>query len=122
MTAYLLCRNWHIADDLVSITIGKLYRHWRRARAMEHVDAYVRGMLTNAWLDERRRPWRREKVTDNLPDRAEVSVPGSALADRALLLDLLGQLPAPAGRGGAALLLRPLGGGDRAAAGDSKEP
>jgi DNA-directed RNA polymerase specialized sigma24 family protein len=67
-----------MADDLVSITIGKLFRHWRRVRVMEHVDAYVRGMLTNAWLDERRRPWRREKVTDNLPDRAEVSVPGSA--------------------------------------------
>lgn len=26
-TAYLLCRDWHTADDLVSITIGKLYRH-----------------------------------------------------------------------------------------------
>jgi RNA polymerase sigma-70 factor (sigma-E family) len=93
VTAYLLCQDWHMADDLVSITIGKLFRHWRRVRVMEHVDAYVRGMLTNAWLDERRRPWRREKVTDIVPDRAEVSVPGSALADRALLLDLLGQLP-----------------------------
>jgi RNA polymerase sigma-70 factor (sigma-E family) len=93
VTAYLLCRDWHLADDLVAITIGKLYRHWRRVRAMEHVDAYVRGMLTNAWLDERRRPWRREKVTDNLPDRAEVTAPGAALADRDLLLELLAQLP-----------------------------
>jgi len=31
--AYLLCRDWHTADDLVSITIGKLYRHWRRVSA-----------------------------------------------------------------------------------------
>jgi DNA-directed RNA polymerase specialized sigma24 family protein len=27
-TAYLLCHDWHLADDLVSVTIGKLYRHW----------------------------------------------------------------------------------------------
>ena len=93
VTAYLLCRDWHTADDLVSITIGKLYRHWRRVRALEHVDAYVRGMLTNAWLDERRRPWRREKVTDELPDRVDLTFPQAALADRELLLDLLVKLP-----------------------------
>ncbi|MEV4821790.1 SigE family RNA polymerase sigma factor [Micromonospora sp. NPDC049274] len=92
ITAYLLCRDWHTADDLVSITIGKLYQHWRRVRTMEHVDAYVRGMLTNAWLDERRRPWRREKVTDELPEQADVALPQAALADRELLLDLLAQL------------------------------
>ncbi|MEU4566295.1 SigE family RNA polymerase sigma factor [Micromonospora sp. NPDC023956] len=93
VTAYLLCRDWHTADDLVSITIGKLYRHWPRVRAMEHVDAYVRGMLTNAWLDERRRPWRRERATDELPDLVDVTLPQAALADRELLLDLLAQLP-----------------------------
>jgi RNA polymerase sigma-70 factor (sigma-E family) len=93
VTAYLLCRDWHTADDLVSITIGKLYRQWRRVRAMEHVDAYVRGMLTNAWLDERRRPWRREKPTDELPDQAVNTLPQAALVDRELLLDLLAQLP-----------------------------
>ncbi|MGX1615335.1 SigE family RNA polymerase sigma factor [Micromonospora chalcea] len=94
VTAYLLCRDWHTADDLVSITVGKLYRHWRRVRRMEHVDAYVRGMLTNAWLDERRRPWRRERSTDEVPDSVETTLPEVTLADRELLLDLLAQLPA----------------------------
>ena len=93
VTAYLLCRNWHTADDLVSISIGKLYRHWHRVRAMENVDAYVRGMLTNAWLDERRRPWRRERSTDNPPERADAEFSEAALADREHLLDLLSQLP-----------------------------
>lgn len=93
VTAYLLCRDWHTADDLVSITIGKLYRHWRRVRAMENVDAYVRAMLANAWLDERRRPWRRERATDELPDQAQLEFPDAVLADRELLLDLLAQLP-----------------------------
>lgn len=93
VTAYLLCRDWHAADDLVSITIGKLYRHWRRVYAMENIDAYVRGMLTNAWLDERRRPWRRERSTDDLPDRADVGFSEAALVDREHLLVLLSELP-----------------------------
>jgi DNA-directed RNA polymerase specialized sigma24 family protein len=29
-TAYLLCHDWHTADDLVAVVVGKLYRHWRR--------------------------------------------------------------------------------------------
>lgn len=92
-TAYLLCRDWHTADDLVSITIGKLYRHWRRVRAADNVDAYVRGVLTHAWLDELRRPWRRERSTDELPEQADLVLPEPSLADREMLLDLLGQLP-----------------------------
>ncbi|NES26069.1 SigE family RNA polymerase sigma factor [Micromonospora terminaliae] len=92
-TAYLLCRDWHTADDLVSITVGKLYRHWRRVRAAENVDAYVRAVLTHAWLDERRRPWRRERSTDELPEQADLVLPEPTLADREMLLDLLGQLP-----------------------------
>jgi RNA polymerase sigma-70 factor (sigma-E family) len=91
-TAYLLCRNWHTADDLVSITIGKLYRHWRRVRAAENVDAYARGVLTHAWLDERRRPWRREDATAVLPDAAAGASLEGRLADREELLDLLASL------------------------------
>ncbi|MER7416794.1 SigE family RNA polymerase sigma factor [Micromonospora peucetia] len=93
-TAYLLCRNWHTADDLVSITIGKLYRHWRRVRAADNVDAYARGVLTHSWLDERRRPWRREKAVDELPERVDLNLPDPSMADRAMLLESLGQLPA----------------------------
>jgi RNA polymerase sigma-70 factor (sigma-E family) len=90
-TAYLLCRDWHSADDLVSITIGKLYRRWRRVRAAENVDAYVRGVLVHAWLDERRRPWRREAPAAEPPEVAGTA--SSGVEDRLLLLDLLAQLP-----------------------------
>ena len=90
--AYLLCRNWHTADDLVSITLTRLYRNWGRARAATSLDAYVRAILTHAWLDEQRRPWRREDVTDRPPDRAaEVSFSGAS--DRAELAALLTALP-----------------------------
>ncbi len=60
--AYLLCGDWYAADDLVSTVLVKLFVSWRRISRVEHLDAYVRGMLANAWLDEHRRPWRRERT------------------------------------------------------------
>ena len=91
-TAYLLCRDWHTADDLVSITLSKLYRNWARALGADNLDAYVRGILTNAWLDERRRPWRRERSTDEVPDRADLAAAEPAVGEREMLLELLGRL------------------------------
>lgn len=89
-TAYLLCGDWHTADDLVATALVKLLRHWPRVSAMEQPDAYVRRMLLRAWLDERRRPWRREHATAAVPDRAA----GVAdTTDRLAILAQLAQLP-----------------------------
>ena len=90
-TAYLLCRNWHTADDLVSVTIGKLYRHWKRVADMPRLDGYVHKILLNVWLDERRRPWRREQATEVLSDAP--AAPEPDVVGRAELLDLLATLP-----------------------------
>ncbi|WP_044851257.1 SigE family RNA polymerase sigma factor [Amycolatopsis orientalis] len=90
-TGYLLCRDWHLADDLVSITIAKLYRHWKRASGVDHLDAYVRRILVRTWLDERGRPWRREELSGDLPEPA--MEPNSAVLDRAQLFALLEALP-----------------------------
>jgi RNA polymerase sigma-70 factor (sigma-E family) len=89
-TAYLLCRDWYLADDVVSITLGKLYRHWSRARGTGSLDAYVHRILVNSWIDERRRPWHREDPTDQVPDRAAVE---SDIVGRVDVMDLLDQLP-----------------------------
>ena len=58
-TAYLLCGDWHQADDLVQTTLVKLYGAWRRVQRSEP-DGYARRILLRCFLDERRRPWRRE--------------------------------------------------------------
>jgi RNA polymerase sigma-70 factor (sigma-E family) len=89
-TAYLLCHDWHLADDLVAVTVGKLYRHWSHARGANSLDAYVRTMLLRSWLDERRRPWRREHPTDDLPEIPVTE--GADAADRVTLLALLAGL------------------------------
>jgi RNA polymerase sigma-70 factor (sigma-E family) len=90
-TAYLLCRDWYLADDLVSTTAVKLYRHWGRVQRVDNPDGYARRVLLRCWLDEQRRPWRRERVTDVLPERA---VPAADVPGRLAVLDLLAGLPA----------------------------
>lgn len=90
-TAYLLCRDWHTADDLVSSTAVKLYRHWHRVQGVDNPDGYARRVLLRCWLDEQRRPWRRERVTDQLPERA---APERDESWRLTVLNLLAGLPA----------------------------
>jgi RNA polymerase sigma-70 factor (sigma-E family) len=89
-TAYLLCGDWHTADDLVATALVRLLRHWRRVRDMEQPDAYVRRMLLRVWLDERRRPWRRERLTAMPPEQPAPAVDS---AQRLTILALLAQLP-----------------------------
>jgi RNA polymerase sigma factor (sigma-70 family) len=74
-TAFLLCRDWHLADDLVATVLDKLYRQWHRREAIRSLDAYVGGMLARAVVDEHRRPWRRERLEDD--DAAFVDAGGT---------------------------------------------
>ena len=69
-TAYLLCGDWHQADDLVQTALVKLYVAWRRVQRSEP-DGYARRILLRCFLDERRRPWRRE-TPGELPEDHEV--------------------------------------------------
>ena len=70
---YLLCGDWHQADDLAQIALTRLYRHWGRVRRMDNPDSYVRTTLVNAFLAERRSPWRR--VLLRAPEEREAAVP-----------------------------------------------
>jgi RNA polymerase sigma-70 factor (sigma-E family) len=87
-TAFLYCRNWHTADDLVATTLVKLYLHWHRAQRAGSLDAYVHGILAHAWLDERRRPWRREQSVPELPELTQTATFASDRDLLALLADL----------------------------------
>ncbi|BEL04312.1 SigE family RNA polymerase sigma factor [Actinoplanes sichuanensis] len=91
-TAYLLCGDWHLADDLVSTALLKLLRHWRRVSVMEDPDSYMRRVLLRCLLDERRRPWRREISWDRLPEPRTVDTDAQA-TDRVTVVAALAQLP-----------------------------
>lgn len=93
-TAFLVCRDWHTAEDVVAIVLDKLYRHWPRRERIANLDAYVGGMLARGAIDERRRPWRREQPAwdDELPATAEVVSGDQAVLDRMTLDGYLSQL------------------------------
>ena len=67
--AYALCGDWHKADDLLQTALTKLYVAWPRIRHEGNEEAYCRQIMVRANIDESRRPWRRERPTDELPDR-----------------------------------------------------
>jgi RNA polymerase sigma-70 factor (sigma-E family) len=99
--AYLLCGDWHRAEDLAQIALAKLYVAWRRIDRRESVDGYARQVLVRAFLDENRRPWRREHVAEVVPDRPVAAVDHTD--DRLDLLTALARLP---GTQRAAVVLR----------------
>ena len=90
-TAFLLCGDWHLADDLVQEALAKTYRHWRRVKLADNPDAYVRRILVN----EANRHFQRRPSAEKPVVVPEGSVPdGSAdLAHRDLLLTALLALP-----------------------------
>ncbi|GAA4594790.1 RNA polymerase sigma-70 factor (sigma-E family) [Actinoplanes octamycinicus] len=92
----------HLAEDLVQTALTKLYVSWAAFRRADNPDGYLRRVLVNAFLRERRRSWWRfERPSNRLPDRAD---PQAAPADLDPELSrALGQLPR---RMRAAIILR----------------
>lgn len=92
--AYMMCGDWHRADDLAQTAFIAVHRHWRKVRDKGALDGYVRRTLTRAMIDESRRPWRREHTAETLPDRSDGSRRvDDSVAVQQTLLDGLQQVP-----------------------------
>ncbi len=90
-TAFLLCGDWHAAEDLVQVALAKLYVAWPRLHRDTSPDGYTRRILVRAHLDETRRPWRREFAGEALPEApTRDALP---VEDRQALLAALAALP-----------------------------
>lgn len=89
--AYALCGDWHRADDLLQTALTKPYVAWPRIRHGGGEEAYVRQIMVRANIDESRRPWRRERPSDALPDQPAVEP--TAPEERSALFDALQALP-----------------------------
>ena len=99
--AYLLCQDWHAADDLVQVAVTKLFAHWSRARRMDNLDAYVRKILFHAFISQQRSAWDRRIVLADTPPEAP-----TAAVDRESALDVRDALLAVPPRQRATLVLR----------------
>jgi RNA polymerase sigma-70 factor (sigma-E family) len=91
--AYLLCGDWHWADDLAQNAFVRLAAGWSRIRDMGTVDAYVRTCLVRAYLAETRRMWRRrERTVAEPPDHAGPDG-ADAVTRRLVFAEALRELP-----------------------------
>lgn len=99
--AYLLCQDWHSADDLVQVAVTRLFTHWPRAQRVENLDGYVRTILVRAFLGERRSAWGRRVVLAGSPPEL-----AAASADRDAVLDVRDALLIVPPRQRATLVLR----------------
>jgi RNA polymerase sigma-70 factor (sigma-E family) len=91
--AFLMCGDWHLAEDLTQTTFTKLYRVWRRIERHDAMDQYSRRVLLRAFLDERRRPWRREFATTPESDTFDTATYDPVADDGPALRAALAQLP-----------------------------
>ncbi|MEO5875310.1 MAG: SigE family RNA polymerase sigma factor [Streptosporangiaceae bacterium] len=90
-TAYLLCRDWALAEDLLQTALAKAWRAWRRIE--KDPDPYVYRIMVNTQASWNRRRWRGEIPTvDPLPS-GHTADPTGDLDDRAFLWAALGRLP-----------------------------
>ncbi|MFJ1792485.1 SigE family RNA polymerase sigma factor [Kitasatospora griseola] len=107
--AYLMCGDWHQAQDLVQTTLSKMYPVWGRLRRGDGeagVDAYARKVLLRCYLSHRRLRRSTEVAVAEFPDEPMAGVrEGSSAALRITLVAALRQLPP---RNRAAVVLRYL--------------
>ena len=89
-TAYLLCGDWHLAEDLTQETLVRVYSVWHRVSISGAPDGYATRTLVNAHRAVLRRPWRRESAMEHLPDHSTITA--AAVDERDALLAALAEL------------------------------
>ncbi len=82
----------HIAEDVVQVTLTKIYLSWDRFRRTEQQPAYARRVLVNAFTDEMRAT--RRKVEDLRAELPERAAPAPDRDTAELLYSALRELPA----------------------------
>jgi RNA polymerase sigma-70 factor (sigma-E family) len=89
--AYVLCNDAHRADDLVQQTITALFVRWPKIRTVTYLDGYVRSMLVNNFVSERRLAWAKVRLFGQPP---ELAVPEDhGIEERSVVRAALARVP-----------------------------
>jgi RNA polymerase sigma-70 factor (sigma-E family) len=92
--AYLLCGDWHRADDLAQTAFVRVASSWHRIRDPNAVDAYLRTCLMRSFFTDQRRVWRRrEAPMAELPDRQAAADSAEAATNRVAVIRALAKVP-----------------------------
>ena len=90
-SAYLMCRDWHQAQDLTQHTFTKMYAAWDRIHTGTNLEGYSRRVLMNLVFDRQQRRSGSEVVLAELPDQPDSGAAGSPEL-RLALVDALARL------------------------------
>ncbi|MCP2324653.1 RNA polymerase sigma-70 factor (sigma-E family) [Hamadaea flava] len=88
--AYLLTRDWALAEDLLQSSLAKAWTAWRRIEG--DPEPYVRRILVNTYTSWWRRRWHHERPIGELPEQAAPDE-HRGYDDRDQLARALGRLP-----------------------------
>lgn len=89
-TAFLLCGDWHTAEDLAQTALTKVFVSWHKVRQQDAAHAYATRTLVNSYLADKRLRRSKEILTDKLPD-SPTTYPAPEM--RIVVLDALATLP-----------------------------
>lgn len=67
-TAFLILGDWHYAEDVAQTVLLNLYRRWPQIRTSTSLWGYTHAAVVNASISELRRPHRRERPIDPMPE------------------------------------------------------
>lgn len=91
--AYLMCGDERSAEDLVQTTLVKAYVAWGRLRDESRRDAYVRKIMVNTLVSDRRRGASGEIPVEIVPDLPGPDSPYEQVDERRRLIASLQRLP-----------------------------
>jgi RNA polymerase sigma-70 factor (sigma-E family) len=92
--AYAVCADDSRAEDILQEALVKLYLAWPKVRKHGAEESFVRRIIINADLDDRRRPWHRRRAQVTEEELAALPAPPRlGPVDHLDLLDALRRLP-----------------------------
>ncbi|GAA2611362.1 SigE family RNA polymerase sigma factor [Paractinoplanes durhamensis] len=91
-SAYLMTRDWHLAQDLTQHTFTKMYTAWDRIRTGPNLEGYSRRVLMNLVFDQQKRRSGSEIVLAEMPDQPDGTAAAGSPELRLALVDALARL------------------------------
>lgn len=93
-TAYAVAGDAASAEDALQSAYARAYASWRRISMVDYPEAYVRRMVVNEIIGDRRRGWwRRERPVADIGDVGRVESPESTVTDRQAVWAAVQALP-----------------------------
>jgi RNA polymerase sigma-70 factor (sigma-E family) len=93
-TAYAVAGDAASAEDALQSAYARAYASWRRVSSADHSEAYVRRMVVNEIIGDRRRGWwKRERPVAEPGNVGRIESPEVGVTDRHVVWAAVQELP-----------------------------